>query len=60
MNTTMAVKSSQVKLLIINNAFCIAQRATEQSKTGMFHGYGVVEAPPDFQRLPQEQTKLIG
>jgi hypothetical protein len=28
--------SSQVKLLITNNAFCIVQRATAQSKTGIF------------------------
>jgi hypothetical protein len=27
--------SSQVKLLITNNAFCIVQRATAQSKTGI-------------------------
>jgi hypothetical protein len=27
---------SQVKLLITNNAFCIVQRATAQSKTGIF------------------------
>jgi hypothetical protein len=27
---------SQVKLLITNNAFCIVQRATAQSKTGFF------------------------
>jgi hypothetical protein len=49
--------SSQVKLLITNNAlcnitnnsFCIVQRATAQSKTGIFRDYGVAEAPPDFQ-----------
>jgi hypothetical protein len=29
-------KSSQVKLLITNNALCIVQRATAQSKTGIF------------------------
>jgi uncharacterized protein affecting Mg2+/Co2+ transport len=40
---------SQVKLLIINNAFCIAQRAIAQSKTGTFRGYGVVKARPLFQ-----------
>jgi hypothetical protein len=42
------VKSSQVKLLITNNAFCIVQRATAQSKTGFFRGYGLAEAPPGF------------
>jgi hypothetical protein len=41
------VSSSQVKLLITNNSFCIVQRATAQSKTGI------------FKRLPQERTKLI-
>jgi hypothetical protein len=41
--------SSQVKLLITNNAFCIVQRATAQSNTGMFRDYGVAEAPPGFQ-----------
>jgi hypothetical protein len=41
--------SSQVKLLITNNAFCILQRATAQSKTGIFRDYGVAEAPPGFQ-----------
>jgi hypothetical protein len=40
---------SQVKLLITNNAFCIVQRATAQSKTGIFRDYGVAEAPPGFQ-----------
>jgi hypothetical protein len=44
----MPVKS-QVKLLITNNAFCIVQRATAQSKTGFFRGFGVAEAPPGFQ-----------
>jgi hypothetical protein len=39
----------QVKLLIINNAFCIVQKATAQSKAGVFRGYGVAEAPPGFQ-----------
>jgi hypothetical protein len=43
------VKSSQVKLLITNNAFCIVQRATAQSKTGIFRDFGVAEAPPGFQ-----------
>jgi hypothetical protein len=42
-------KSSQVKLLITNNAFCIVQRATAQSKTGIFRDCGVAEAPPGFQ-----------
>jgi hypothetical protein len=42
-------QSSQVKLLITNNAFCIVQRATEQSKTGFFRDCGVAEAPPGFQ-----------
>jgi hypothetical protein len=41
-------KASQVKLLITNNAFCIVQRATAQSKTEIFRGYGVAEAPPGF------------
>jgi hypothetical protein len=41
--------SSQVKLLITNNAFCIVQRATAQSKTGIFRDFGVAEAPPGFQ-----------
>jgi hypothetical protein len=31
-----ADKSSQVKLLITNNAFCIVQRATAQSKNRKF------------------------
>jgi hypothetical protein len=42
-------ESSQVKLLITNNAFCIVQRATAQSKTGNFRDCGVAEAPPGFQ-----------
>jgi hypothetical protein len=42
-------KSSQVKLLITNNSFGIVQRATAQSKTGIFRDYGVAEAPPGFQ-----------
>jgi hypothetical protein len=29
-----------------DNAFCIEQRATAQSKTGFFGGYGLAEAPP--------------
>jgi hypothetical protein len=41
--------TSQVKLLITNNAFCIVQRARAQSKTGIFRDYGVAEAPPGFQ-----------
>jgi hypothetical protein len=43
------IKSSQVKLLITNNAFRIVQRATAQSKTGIFRDCGVAEAPPGFQ-----------
>jgi hypothetical protein len=42
-------KSCQVELLITNNAFCIVQRATAQSKTEIFRDYGVAEAPPGFQ-----------
>jgi hypothetical protein len=42
-------RSSQVKLLITNNAFCIVQRATAQSKTRIFRDCGVAEAPPGFQ-----------
>jgi hypothetical protein len=41
--------SSQVKLLITNNAFCIVPRATAQSKTGIFRDCGVAEALPGFQ-----------
>jgi hypothetical protein len=41
--------SSQAKLLITNNAFCIVQRATAKSKTGTFRDFGVTEAPPGFQ-----------
>jgi hypothetical protein len=43
--------SSQVKLLITNNSFCIVQRATAQSKSkkGIFRDYGVAKAPPGFQ-----------
>jgi hypothetical protein len=40
--------SSQVKLLITNNAFCIVQRATAQSKTGFFRDFGVAEASPGW------------
>jgi hypothetical protein len=39
----------QDKLLITNNAFCIVQRATAQSKTGFFRGYSLAEASPGFQ-----------
>jgi hypothetical protein len=52
--------SSQVKLLITNNAFCIVQRATAQSKTGIFRHFGVAEAPPGFKRpLHSSQVKLL-
>jgi hypothetical protein len=40
---------SQVKLLITNNAFCIVQRATAKSKTGIFRDFGVDEASPGNQ-----------
>jgi hypothetical protein len=43
------IKPSQVKLLITNNAICIVQRTTAQSKKGMFRDCGVAEAPPGFQ-----------
>jgi hypothetical protein len=44
----MEIQSSQVKLLITNNSFCIVQRATAQSKNrNFFRDYGV--APPGFQ-----------
>jgi hypothetical protein len=43
------VLSSQVKLLITSNTFCIVQRATAQSKTGFFRDFGVAEAPPGFK-----------
>jgi hypothetical protein len=39
----------QVKLLIINNAFCIVQTATAQSKKEIFRVYGAAEASPGFQ-----------
>jgi hypothetical protein len=39
----------QVKLLITNNTFRIVQRATAQSKTGTFRGYGVADATQGFQ-----------
>jgi hypothetical protein len=35
--------SSQVKLLITNNVFCIVQRATAQSETGIFRDHGEAE-----------------
>jgi putative N-acetylmannosamine-6-phosphate epimerase len=35
--------SSKVKSLITNNAFWIVQKATKQSKTGIFILYGVAE-----------------
>jgi hypothetical protein len=38
--------SSQVKLLITNNAFFIVQRATAKSKTGILCDVGVADAPP--------------
>jgi hypothetical protein len=41
-------ESSQVKLLITNNAFCIVQRSTTEPKTEIFSDYGVVEDPPGF------------
>jgi hypothetical protein len=41
--------SSQVKLLITNNAVCIVQRATAQSNTGIFRDYDEAKAPPVFQ-----------
>jgi hypothetical protein len=40
------VKSSNSTILITNNAFCIVQRATAQSKTRIFCGYDAAEAPP--------------
>jgi hypothetical protein len=39
----------QVKSLITNNSFCIVQRATAQSKTGIFRDYDVAEAPQIFE-----------
>jgi hypothetical protein len=42
-------ESSQAKLLITKNAFCIFQTATAQSKTEIFRVYGVAKAPPGFQ-----------
>jgi hypothetical protein len=32
-----------------SNSFCILRRATAKSKSGIDHGYGLVEAPPVFQ-----------
>jgi hypothetical protein len=42
-------QSSQVKLLITNNAFFIVHRETAQPKTGIFRDFGVAAAPPGFQ-----------
>jgi hypothetical protein len=41
--------ASQVKSLITNTSFCIVQRATAQSKTGISRANGVAEAPPGFK-----------
>jgi hypothetical protein len=41
--------SSQVKLLITNNAFCIVQRATAQSKTRIFRECGVLKLLRGFK-----------
>jgi hypothetical protein len=38
---TLKFQSSKVKLLITNNAFCVVQRASAQSTTGIFRGCGV-------------------
>jgi hypothetical protein len=45
-------KSSQLTIM----RFLLRKKATAtaQSETGNFHGYGVADAPPYFQRLPQE------
>jgi hypothetical protein len=48
-SSSLLVKSSQVKLLITSNVFCIEQRATAQSRTSLVRGYGVAEAPPILQ-----------
>jgi hypothetical protein len=48
-NASPFLVSSQVKLLITNNAFCIVQRAAAQSKTGIFRDFGVAEIFPGFQ-----------
>jgi hypothetical protein len=37
-----ASNTEKVKSLTTNNEFCIVQKATAQSKTGIFHGYGMV------------------
>jgi hypothetical protein len=42
-------RNFRVTLLITNNAFCIAQRATAQSQKGIFRDCRVAEAPPGFQ-----------
>jgi hypothetical protein len=44
--------SSQVKLPISNNEFCIVQRATSHSETGIFRGYGLAESPTKSTNLP--------
>jgi hypothetical protein len=44
-----SMMSSQVKLLITFNAFCIVQRATAQSRAGNSHSNGVAKAPPVFK-----------
>jgi hypothetical protein len=45
----MSTMPCEVKLLIANNnSFCIVQRATARSKTGIFRGYGAAEASPGF------------
>jgi hypothetical protein len=49
---------TRVNSLITNNSFFIVKRATAQSKTGNFRSYGAAEDPPNFRRLPQEQTSL--
>jgi hypothetical protein len=41
--------TSQVRSLTANNTFFIEQRATAQSRTGIFRDYGKAEAPPGFQ-----------
>jgi hypothetical protein len=48
-----------VKVLITNNAFCIAQRARAQSKTGVFRDYSVAEAPPGFMIRGQVKNLII-
>jgi hypothetical protein len=48
-NSADGKSAGQVKLPITNNAFCIVQRATAQSTTGIFRDYFVAEAPPGFQ-----------